>query len=40
MSDEDRKKKEYVKNYYYKRKTLLDHSINCFEELENVSLNK
>ena len=29
-----------MKNYYYKRKTLLNHLINRVEELEDVSLNK
>ena len=29
-----------MKNYYDKRKKLLNHLINCVEELENVSLNK
>ena len=31
-----------MKNYYYKRKNLLNHlkSFNCVEELENVCLNK
>ena len=41
MSDTDRKrKKEHLKEYYYKRKKLLNHLINCVEELENVCLNK
>ena len=41
MLDEDREsKKEYMRNYYYKRKHLINHLINCVEELENVSLNK
>ena len=29
-----------MKNYYYKRKNLLNHLINCVEELENVCLEK
>ena len=29
-----------MKNYYYKRKNLLNHLNNCVEELENVCLNK
>ena len=33
-------KKEYMRNYYYKRKTSLNHIIDYVEELENVSLNK
>ena len=41
MSDESKEReKEYTKNYYYKRKTLLNNLINRVEELENVSLNK
>ena len=41
MSDADRKReKEYMRNYYYKRKKLSNHLINCIEELENISLNK
>ena len=37
MSDEDReRKKSYMRNYYYKRKNLLNHLINHVEELENV----
>ena len=36
MSDEDReKKKSYMRNYYYKRKNLLNHLINRVEDLEN-----
>ena len=38
--EEIEKKKEYMKNDYYKRKHLLNHLINCVEELENISLNK
>ena len=39
ISDEvSERKKEYVRNYYYKSKNLLNHLINCVEELENVSL--
>ena len=40
MSDEDRKKKEYMRNYYSKRKKLLNHLINCVKNLEKLSLNK
>ena len=41
MSDEDiERKKEYIRNYYYKRKNLLNHLINRIEELENVNFNK
>ena len=29
-----------MRNYYYKRKNLLDHFLNLVEELENVSFNK
>ena len=37
MSEEDReRRKEYMKNYYYKRKDLLIHLINRVEELENI----
>ena len=32
-----KEKEEYMKNYYYKRKHLLNHSVNRVEELENVS---
>ena len=33
MSDADRKrKKEYMKKFYYKRKPLLSHLINCDEK--------
>ena len=39
ISDEvSERKKEYVRNYYYKSKNLLNHLINCVEELENASL--
>ena len=31
--------KEYKKKNYYERKKLLNHLINCVEELENVFLN-
>ena len=34
------KEKNYMENYYYKIKNLLNHFINRVEELENVSLNK
>ena len=41
MSEKEReRKKEYMRNYYHKRKNLLNRVINCVEELENVSLNK
>ena len=41
MSEKERgRKKEYMRNHYYERKNLLNHVINCVEELENVSLNK
>ena len=41
MSDVNREiKKKHMKNYYYKRKNLLNHLINCVEELESVCLNK
>ena len=41
MSDEDiERKKEYIRNYCYKRKNLLNHLINRIEELENVNFNK
>ena len=37
MSDLDQKRrKEFMKNYYYKRKKLLNDLINRAEELENV----
>ena len=37
MSEEDReRRKEYMKNYCYKRKDLLIHLINRVEELENI----
>ena len=29
-----------MRNYYYKRKKLLDHFLNHVEEFENVSFNK
>ena len=39
MSDEDReRKKEYMIDYYYKRKKMLHPLIDCDEGLENVSL--
>ena len=39
--EKDREReKEYVKNYYYKRKKLLNNLINFVETLENVSLNE
>ena len=34
----EKEKKNIWKNYYYKRKKLLIHSINRVEKLENVSL--
>ena len=40
MSDADRqRKKEYMKNYYYKRKNLLNNLIDHVDKLENVCLN-
>ena len=38
MSDKDRKrkKKEYMRKYYSKRKNLLNYLTNQVEELENV----
>ena len=40
MLDDDReRKKEYMKNYYYK-KNLINHLIYYVEELENVSLDE
>ena len=34
-------KRHYAKDkdYYYKRNRLLNHLINCIEDLENISLN-
>ena len=29
-----------MKNYYYKRKKLLNHLIDCVEELEGVCINE
>ena len=41
MSDADREiRKEYMKEYYYKRWILLSQLINCVEELENVCISK
>ena len=40
MSVEDRNKEEYMQNYCYKIKKLLNHLINSVEELENISFNK
>ena len=41
MPDADsERKREYMQNYYYKRKKLLNHLLNYVEELENVCLNK
>ena len=34
----EKEKKEYMKNYYSKRKKLLNHLINCVKELENIYL--
>ena len=34
----EKEKKEYMKNYYSKRKKLLNHLINCVKELENICL--
>ena len=33
----EKEKEEYMRNDYYKRKKLLNHLINCVEELEKVS---
>ena len=33
------KEKKYLKNDYNKRKKLLNHLINCLQELENINLN-
>ena len=38
-ADRKRKKKKQMKNYNYKIKKLLNHLINCLEELENVCFN-
>ena len=35
MPDEDQEKK-YMKNYYYKRKNLLNHLTNCVGELKKI----
>ena len=41
MSDAERERKtEHMKNYYYKRKKLLNHVTDRVEELEKVNLNK
>ena len=41
MSDTDReRKKQYMKSYYYKEMNLLNHLINCVEELEIFCLDK
>ena len=41
MTDQDRAtKKEYLKNYYHKRKNLLNHLISCVEKLKNINLNR
>ena len=41
MSDKDReRKRENMRNYYYKRKIFLNYLINCIEQLENVSFKK
>ena len=41
MSVEEReRKKEHMKNYYYKIKYLLNYLINRIKELENTSLHK
>ena len=39
VSDGDEGRKEYMKNYYYKR-SKLDCVINCVEELENVCFSR
>ena len=37
MSDVEReRRKEYMKNYYYKRKNLMNYLINHAKELENA----
>ena len=36
----EKEKNEYIRNYYYKRKKLLNRLINCVEESENTSLNE
>ena len=41
MAEKEReRKKDYMRNYCYKRKNLLNHVISCVEELENVSLHE
>ena len=41
MSHGDREiRKTYLRQYYYKRKSLLNQLVNRVEELENVCLNK
>ena len=41
MPDPDReRKKEYMQNYYYKRKNFFNLVINHVKELERVCLNK
>ena len=36
-----RTEKENIrKNYYYKRKKMMNNLINCVKELENISVNK
>ena len=36
----EKEQKQYMRSYYYKRKNLLNHLINCVEESENVSQHK
>ena len=36
----EKEKKKYMRNYYYERKNLLSHLINCVKELEHVCINK
>ena len=41
MSDENReRKKEFMKNYYYKRKNLFNNIISRIRKLESVSFSK
>ena len=35
-----KEKKEYIRNYYYKRKSLLNHLINRVQGLGNANLKK
>ena len=36
----ENEKKEYIRNYYYRKKKMLNHLINRVEKLENFSLTK